>query len=108
MHVDQRGLVWVNLDANEIPITPWNEDFLGADTQKRLMDFDMTEYAFDHTWDMQGDYNWKTLVDNYNEVRGHDIILQCSTSMCLSLTRASRYLIVLSLRRCASWNCRYI
>ncbi|OQE26670.1 hypothetical protein PENSTE_c005G05749 [Penicillium steckii] len=67
VHVDQRGLVWVNLDANEIPITPWNEDFLGADTQKRLMDFDMTEYAFDHTWDMQGDYNWKTLVDNYNE-----------------------------------------
>ncbi|KAL4866619.1 ring hydroxylating alpha subunit-domain-containing protein [Aspergillus spectabilis] len=26
-----------------------------------------TRYDFDHTWDMVGDYNWKTLADNYNE-----------------------------------------
>ncbi|KAF7623920.1 Rieske 2Fe-2S family protein [Aspergillus flavus] len=67
VHVDQRGLVWVNLDAKETPTTPWNEDFLGADTQGRLQDFNMTEYKFDHAWDMVGNYNWKTLVDNYNE-----------------------------------------
>ncbi|KAB8272900.1 Rieske [2Fe-2S] iron-sulfur domain-containing protein [Aspergillus minisclerotigenes] len=33
----------------------------------RLQDFNMTEYKFDHAWDMVGSYNWKTLVDNYNE-----------------------------------------
>ena len=67
VHVDQRGFVWVNLDASESPI-PWNEDFLGADTEQRLQDFNMDEYAFDHTWSMPGEYNWKALIDNYNEV----------------------------------------
>ena len=69
VHVDERGFVWVNLDASEVPATPWNDDFLGADTQERLKDFNMAEYTFDHAWSMPGDYNWKTLVDNYNEVR---------------------------------------
>lgn len=78
VHVDQRGLVWVNLDAKESPTTPWNEDFLGADTQGRLQDFNMTEYKFDHAWDMVGNYNWKTLVDNYNEVRDTNHIMVCS------------------------------
>lgn len=69
-HVDRRGFVWVNLDAtnSDSPATPWSEDFLGADTQERLDDFNMDEYSFDHAWSMHGDYNWKTLVDNYNEV----------------------------------------
>lgn len=68
VHVDQRGFVWVNFDARESPSTPWDDDFLGADTQQRLNDFNMGEYTFDHTWEMAGDYNWKTLIDNYNEV----------------------------------------
>ncbi|KAL4963418.1 aromatic ring-hydroxylating oxygenase subunit alpha [Aspergillus stella-maris] len=67
VHLDQRGFVWVNLDGDESPSVPWTEDFLGADTQERLGDFNMDDYGFDHTWSMHGDYNWKTLVDNYNE-----------------------------------------
>jgi len=58
VHFYRRGLVWVNLDANETPITPWNEDFLGADTQNQLQDFDMFVYSFDHTWNIPGEqYN---------------------------------------------------
>ncbi|KAJ3547160.1 hypothetical protein NM208_g1659 [Fusarium decemcellulare] len=66
-HIDLRGFVWVNLDAKEKPSVPWNDDFLGSDSQSRLVDFNMVDYQFDHAWTMNGDYNWKTLVDNYNE-----------------------------------------
>ncbi|KAM0554746.1 hypothetical protein ACHAPJ_006818 [Fusarium lateritium] len=67
VHIDSRGFVWVNLDGGETPSVPWKADFEGADKQPRLGSFNMDEYTFDHAWDMHGDYNWKTLVDNYNE-----------------------------------------
>lgn len=66
-HTDSLGFVWINLDASTIPSTSWNEQLEGVDTQKRFQPFNMDEYRFDHTWSMQGDYNWKTLADNYNE-----------------------------------------
>ncbi|KAF7554871.1 hypothetical protein G7Z17_g2596 [Cylindrodendrum hubeiense] len=66
-HIDARGFVWVNLEAADKPSIPWGADFEGSDTQTRLGDFNMEEFTFDHAWDMKGDYNWKTLVDNYNE-----------------------------------------
>lgn len=67
LHIDQVGFVWVNLDASENP-TSWEEQCNGADTQERLGVFDMDEYHYDHSWSMDGPYNWKTLIDNYNEV----------------------------------------
>lgn len=66
VHVDINGFIWVNLDASKEPM-PWSEDFLGADTQERMKKFNFKDYHFDHTWQMSGDYNWKTLGDNYNE-----------------------------------------
>ncbi|KAH7007301.1 Rieske [2Fe-2S] iron-sulfur domain-containing protein [Ilyonectria destructans] len=66
-HVDARGFVWVNLEAADKPSIPWGVDFEGSDKQQRLGQFNMDEFSFDHAWDMAGDYNWKTLVDNYNE-----------------------------------------
>ena len=67
VHVDQLGFVWVNMDASDTPV-PWDQDFKTVDMQQRLQNFDMEKYHFDHTWEMIGDYNWKTLADNYNEV----------------------------------------
>ncbi|PLB38274.1 aromatic ring-hydroxylating oxygenase subunit alpha [Aspergillus candidus] len=67
IHEDQLGFVWVNLEASPEPTTPWGEDFAGVDEQPRLQHFDLSEYHFDHQWEMMGDYNWKTLADNYNE-----------------------------------------
>lgn len=67
-HIDARGFVWVNLEAADKPSIPWGVDFEGSDKQQRLGQFNMDEFSFDHAWDMAGDYNWKTLVDNYNEV----------------------------------------
>ncbi|KAJ5585577.1 uncharacterized protein N7459_005377 [Penicillium hispanicum] len=66
VHIDTIGFVWVNLDSSTSPV-PWEEDFAGVDTQDRFQDFDFNQYRFDHTWHMNGDFNWKTLADNYNE-----------------------------------------
>ncbi|KAJ9265268.1 hypothetical protein DTO195F2_1880 [Paecilomyces variotii] len=67
VHVDACGFVWVNLDASSTPTVAWNDDFIGVDRQERFRNFDFSQYRFDHTWEMKGDYNWKTLADNYNE-----------------------------------------
>lgn len=66
VHIDALGFIWVNLDSSPTPV-PWEEDFKGVDTQDRFQKFDFSNYRFDHTWHMDGDYNWKTLADNYNE-----------------------------------------
>lgn len=69
VHVDKRGLVWVNLEASETPSVPWGETFNTADAEPRLDNFNMDEYVFDHAWERTDtEFNWKTLIDNYNEV----------------------------------------
>lgn len=68
LHIDAGGFIWVNLDAAKTPTISWEEQFGGVDTQQRLQNFDMKDYVYDHTWSMDGDFNWKTLVENYNEV----------------------------------------
>lgn len=68
VHVDKLGFIWVNLDSSSKPVISWKDDFAGVDEQTRLQDFNLDNYHFDHQWEMEGDYNWKTLADNYNEV----------------------------------------
>ncbi|PWI73169.1 hypothetical protein PCL_10184 [Purpureocillium lilacinum] len=67
VHVDKLGFIWVNLDSSSKPVISWKDDFAGVDEQTRLQDFNLDNYHFDHQWEMEGDYNWKTLADNYNE-----------------------------------------
>lgn len=67
IHVDRLGFIWANLNASKEP-APWRDDFEGTDTEERLQKFDMANYHLDHTWEMMGEFNWKTLADNYNEV----------------------------------------
>lgn len=66
VHLDANGFIWVNLDASDKP-EPFSNEFNKIDEMSRHKAFDFTEYHFDHTWEMSGDYNWKTLADNYNE-----------------------------------------
>lgn len=70
MHIDQLGFVWVNLDGSEKPSISWEEQFKNIDTQERITKvYNMDDYEFDHTWSLDGcNFNWKTLVENYNEV----------------------------------------
>ncbi|KAL4914516.1 Rieske [2Fe-2S] iron-sulfur domain-containing protein [Aspergillus aurantiobrunneus] len=67
VHIDHNGFIWVNLDGKEKPEIAWEDDFEGIDLQPRMKDINFDDYQFDHTWEMEGDYNWKILADNYNE-----------------------------------------
>ncbi|KAJ5662893.1 hypothetical protein N7507_003624 [Penicillium longicatenatum] len=65
--VDVNGFIWVNLDANEVPEIPWEEHFRDVDTQERYQEYNFNEYDLDHTYELDGQYNWKILADNFNE-----------------------------------------
>ncbi|CAH0025067.1 unnamed protein product [Clonostachys rhizophaga] len=67
VHIDKKNFIWVNLDAGETPEIAWSEELGGADEQPRLDMYDWESYEYDHTWEMEGAYNWKLLGDNYNE-----------------------------------------
>jgi hypothetical protein len=70
--IDARGFIWVNLDSAETPNISWEEQFEGVDTQQRLQNFNMDDYEYNYTWKMEGKFNWKTLIENYNEVSDQD------------------------------------
>lgn len=67
VHIDRNGFIWVNLDSSEKPEVAWEDDFKDIDIEPRFESINWGDYMFDHTWDMEGEYNWKILSDNYNE-----------------------------------------
>ncbi|KZZ94259.1 Rieske [2Fe-2S] domain protein [Moelleriella libera RCEF 2490] len=67
VRIDKNGFIWVNMDANETPEVAWDDDLAQADEQPRFKNYNFDDYQYDHTWEMEGDYNWKILADNYNE-----------------------------------------
>ncbi|KAI1737373.1 hypothetical protein F4680DRAFT_460435 [Xylaria scruposa] len=67
VHIDTNGFIWVNLEAKDKPTTAWEDDYKNIDKQARFKAYDFDNYKFDHTWQMEGEYNWKLLGDNYNE-----------------------------------------
>lgn len=69
-HVDRNGFVYVNLDANEQPEVSWEEQYGDMDQQKVLLEsgIDWTKVEYDFTWTAEGQFNWKLMQDNYNEV----------------------------------------
>lgn len=68
VHVDHNGFIWINMDVRaDKPEIAWVDDFAGIDTQDRFKHYTFGDYVFDHQWEMEGDWNWKILADNYNE-----------------------------------------
>ncbi|KIW63957.1 hypothetical protein PV04_08918 [Phialophora macrospora] len=67
VHVDTNGFVWVNLDGRHKPEVAWEDDFAGIDIQERFKQYNFDDYVLDHTYHMEGAYNWKILADNFNE-----------------------------------------
>ncbi|KAF1841290.1 ISP domain-containing protein [Cucurbitaria berberidis CBS 394.84] len=65
-HIDKMGFIYVNFDNSPEPI-PWSSQFGGIDEQQRMNQFNLDDYVFDHDWKMDGNFNWKALVENYNE-----------------------------------------
>ncbi|KAJ5151319.1 uncharacterized protein N7482_010571 [Penicillium canariense] len=67
VHTDVNGFIWVNLDGSEKPEISWEDESKGIDPQSRFQAFNFEDYTFNHTWEMDGEYNWKILADKYNE-----------------------------------------
>lgn len=91
LRIDRLGFVWVNLDAASPPTVPWEDHFDGVDKQPRQKDFSMDDFAFDHAWELEGEYNWKAMVDNYNEVRVTaflNIVVATDNEQCYHCTTA--------------------
>lgn len=65
--VDVNGFIWVNMDGKETPEIPWEEHFANVDTQERYKAYNFDNYELDHTYELDGKYNWKILSDNFNE-----------------------------------------
>nr|OQO23825.1 hypothetical protein B0A51_08147 [Rachicladosporium sp. CCFEE 5018] len=66
VHIDCNNFIYINLDASPTPIL-WSKDFDSVDRQARFADITFADYELDHTYEMQGHYNWKLLADNFNE-----------------------------------------
>ena len=67
VHIDRNGFIWVNLDSNAKPEVAWSNDFEGIDMLPRYDGINWDDYEFDHSWEINGAYNWKIAADNYNE-----------------------------------------
>ena len=65
--IDINGFIWVNMDSSEIPEVPWEEMFKDVDMQERFNEINFENYELDHTYEVEGEYNWKILSDNFNE-----------------------------------------
>lgn len=66
-HIDPNGFVYVNMDSNKVPEVSWDEQFEGTDQQERFKQFNFDDFDFDHSYTMDGNFNWKILADNFNE-----------------------------------------
>lgn len=66
-HIDVNGFIFINLDSKSPPGVPWEADFADVDKQERFSQFRFDDYELDHTYELEGEYNWKILADNFNE-----------------------------------------
>ncbi|KAF5013116.1 hypothetical protein FDECE_836 [Fusarium decemcellulare] len=64
-HVDEKGFVWINMDAKDVPEVAWNDDFAGIDRLARHQPFNLNDYTFDHSRQETSANNWKTVADKY-------------------------------------------
>jgi len=68
-HIDRNGFIWINLDASSPPEVSFEEHFADVDMQSRYTEsgINFDDYELDHTYELEGHYNWKILADNFNE-----------------------------------------
>ena len=71
IHVDRNGFVYANLDAKGTPDVSWDCQYGLLDQQEVLVSsgVDWNSVEFDLTWTKEGQFNWKLMQDNYNEVK---------------------------------------
>ncbi|KAH6648042.1 Rieske [2Fe-2S] iron-sulfur domain-containing protein [Truncatella angustata] len=65
--IDTNGFIWINMDSKEEPEVSWEEHFKNVDIQDRYEPLNFDDYELDHSYELDGDFNWKILADNFNE-----------------------------------------
>lgn len=63
-HVSRQGLVFVNFDNTDSAV-PFEEFFTGL--QEEMDEFDFDDYEYHMSYELDGEFNWKTLMDGYQE-----------------------------------------
>lgn len=63
-HVSRQGLVFINFDNTENAV-PFEEFFAGLEDE--MDEFDFGDYEYHMSYELDGQFNWKTLMDGYQE-----------------------------------------
>lgn len=64
-HVTPQGLVFVNFSNDPEQFVEFDEWFQGLTTE--LGEFDFSDYEYHMSYELDGQFNWKTLMDGYQE-----------------------------------------
>lgn len=62
-HVTEQGLVFVNFSNEDV--MPFDEWYQGLNVE--LNEFDFSDYEYHMSYELDGQFNWKTLMDGYQE-----------------------------------------
>ncbi|RCK58817.1 putative dioxygenase subunit alpha YeaW [Candida viswanathii] len=61
-HITPQGLVFVSFNSDPVPFETWYEGLT-----EELSTFDFADYEYHMSYELDGTFNWKTLMDGYNE-----------------------------------------
>ncbi|KAF5098053.1 hypothetical protein DV451_003565 [Geotrichum candidum] len=64
-HTTDQGLVFLSFDATEEGPMPFDEWFKGLQTE--MHEYDFSDYEYHMSYELDGQFNWKTLMDGYQE-----------------------------------------
>ncbi|ODV96056.1 hypothetical protein PACTADRAFT_40911 [Pachysolen tannophilus NRRL Y-2460] len=64
-HVTDQGLIFVNFDATEEGPIPFDDWYKGL--QDEMHEYDFSDYEYHMSYELDGQFNWKTLMDGYQE-----------------------------------------
>ncbi|CDK27849.1 unnamed protein product [Kuraishia capsulata CBS 1993] len=64
-HITDQGLIFVNFDQSEEGPTNFDSWFEGL--QDEMHEYDFSDYEYYMSYELDGKFNWKTLMDGYQE-----------------------------------------
>jgi phenylpropionate dioxygenase-like ring-hydroxylating dioxygenase large terminal subunit len=64
-YVTDQGLIFVNFDNSPEGPMPFEEFFKGL--EEEFHEFDFSDYEYHMSYELDGEFNWKTLMDGYME-----------------------------------------
>jgi len=63
-YTTRQGLIFINFDATPDAV-PFEEFYKGLEDE--CDDFDFANFEYVESWELDGEFNWKTLMDGYHE-----------------------------------------